>query len=128
VSPSSAASSQERRYSFRRRAISDTDIHDIANARIEALAEAINILARRKRRPSDMAILIEAGSPAIELIASADEDDIAEAIDSVSGGMIIGDQIELARALGFCAGLVLQLRQALRYYCGATTVEADDGR
>lgn len=108
--------------------MSDTDIHDIANARIEALAEAINILARRKCRPSDMAILIEAGSPAIELIASADEDDIAEAIDSVSGGMIIGDQIELACALGFCAGLVLQLRQALRYYCDATTVGADDGR
>ena len=43
--------------------MSDTDIHDIANARIEALAEAINILARRKPRPSDMAILIEAGSP-----------------------------------------------------------------
>jgi hypothetical protein len=80
------------------------------------------------RKPSDMAILIEAGSPAIELVAGAGEDDLAAAIDDVSGGIIVGDQIELARALGFCAGLALQLRQALRLYCGVTTVEAIDGR
>jgi hypothetical protein len=107
--------------------MSDADDDEIVDARIEALAEAISILARRARKPSDMAILIEAGSPAIELVAGAGEDDLAAAIDDVSGGIIVGDQIELARALDFCAGLALQLRQALRLYCGVTTVEAIDG-
>lgn len=104
----------------------DTD-DDVADAKIDALAEAINILANRKRKPTDLAILIEAGSPAIELIASADADDLADAISCGDDDWPIGD-MTVSRALGFACGLALQLRQALRHYCGATTVEATDGR
>ena len=97
----------------------NTDTDEIVDAKVEALADAIVRLAKRRRGPADLPLLFGAGSHDLDLIAAADSDDLAEAIDCVSGGLIIGDQGELARALGYAAGLALTLRQALRHHCDA---------
>ena len=83
---------------------------DRYNARLDEIGEAIAVLARRKRRPQDLAVLIEAGDRKLEVLAGADRDEL----DDAGGGA--------ALALGYVAGLALTLRQALRHHAGAHVV------
>jgi hypothetical protein len=85
----------------------DDDRYD---ARLDEIGEAIAVLARRKRRPQDLAVLIEAGDRMLELLAGAD----GEELDDAGGAA--------AEALGYVAGLALTLRQALRHYAGVHVV------
>jgi hypothetical protein len=89
----------------------DDDRYD---ARLDEIGEAIAVLARRKRRPQDLAVLIEAGDRKLEVLAGADRDELDDA-----GG-------DAAVALGYVAGLALTLRQALRHYAGTRVVRADE--
>ena len=70
------------------------------------LEDAIRALALRPRRPADIAELIADGDRMIELLASASRDELVD-LDEVD-----------ARAVGYLAGLVLTLRQALRHQAG----------
>ena len=88
----------------------DDDRYD---ARLDEIGEAIAILARRQRRPQDLAVLIEAGDRKLEVLAGADRDELDDA-----GGAA-------AVALGYAAGLALTLRQALRHHTGAHVARAD---
>jgi hypothetical protein len=81
----------------------DDDRYD---ARLDEIGEAIAVLARRKRRPQDLAVLIEANDRKLEVLAGADRDELDDA-----GG-------DAALALAYVAGLALTLRQALRHYAG----------
>jgi hypothetical protein len=89
----------------------DDDRYD---ARLDEIGEAIAVLARRKRRSQDLAVLIGAGDRKLEVLAGADRDELGDA-----GG-------DAAVALGYVAGLALTLRQALRHYAGARAVRADE--
>jgi hypothetical protein len=86
------------------------EMDELYNAKLDEIDEAIRILARRQRRPRDLAVLIEAGDRALELLADADRD----ALDDADG--------DAALALSYVAGLALTLRQALRHYTGAHVV------
>ena len=68
------------------------------------LEDAIHALARRSRKPQDLAELIERGDRALELLAGAASDELID-LDGID-----------ARAVGYLAGLALTLRQALRHY------------
>jgi hypothetical protein len=81
----------------------DDDRHD---TRLDEIDEAIAVLARRKRRPQDLAVLIEVGDRRLEVLAGADRD----ALDDAGGAAAV--------ALAYVAGLALTLRQALRHYAG----------
>jgi hypothetical protein len=81
--------------------------------RIDALAGAIGALADRERGPADLIRLLCAGDRLLDQIASASDDDLVEAVDWC-------DADEVAQALGYVAGLALQMRQALRHYYGAS--------
>ena len=88
--------------------MSDDSIIDDDEAGLAAIGDAIGNLARRERKPSDLATLIAAGGLSLEIVASADPDDLCDAASDYA----------LAQALSACAGLALTARQALRHYCG----------
>jgi hypothetical protein len=79
-------------------------------AKITALADAIAALAEKERRPTDLVRLLQRGDRLLDQIASASVEDLIQAIDEFP------DRREAAAALGYAAGLALQLRQCLRHY------------
>jgi hypothetical protein len=91
--------------------IDDSD-DDTDYDRLDEIESAIRRLAKRRRGPQDMAKLLAGDDGAIELIAAAERDDLADVGDAPGMGETA------AEALGYLAGLALILRQALRHHAG----------
>jgi hypothetical protein len=87
-----------------------TMMDELYQAKLDEIDNAIRTLARRPRRPQDLAVLIEAGDRALELLAGADMDEL----DDADG--------DAALALSYVAGLALMLRRALRHHAGVHVV------
>lgn len=99
--------------------MSDDSMIDDDEAGLAVIGNAIRNLARRERKLNDLATLIAGGDFNLDIVASADADELRDA----------ASDDDLAAALGFCAGLALQARQALRHYCGVTVeTEARKGK